>query len=359
MTICYFGIYNPKYCRNRNIIIGLKENGVKVIEVNERMGRFKKYWRLIKKHQEIKDKYDLMIVGFPGHIVMPLAKLICRKPIIFDVHLSYYDSLVYNWGKIKKNSLQALWYFFLDWFSCRLADVVLLDTKSHIKYFVKKFKIPESKFIVVYHGADDSLFSASHKFRQIDNQQKDEFIVEFHAYFTRLHGLKYVIQAIDILKGEKIKLWVIGRGEEYKKAKVLVNKLGLNNVVFYPVLPPLQLVKQISKADLGIGILGDTDKVDRVIPNKLYELVALRIPVLTADSPAVREKFSSKDLALCPKATPQAIARTIKLVKDDIKLRLTLINNSYIIFKKDLIPKAVGRQLLDHLKDKIKYLDYK
>jgi hypothetical protein len=40
MTILYFGNYNPNYSRNRVLIRGLRENGVKVVECNVKRSGF-------------------------------------------------------------------------------------------------------------------------------------------------------------------------------------------------------------------------------------------------------------------------------------------------------------------------------
>jgi len=93
LTICFFGIYKPNYTRNLTLMRGLKENGVQVIECGTRESGNKKYWQLIKKHQLIKRDYDVMVVAFPGHTIMPLAWLLAklnRKKIIFDAFVSLY-----------------------------------------------------------------------------------------------------------------------------------------------------------------------------------------------------------------------------------------------------------------------------
>ena len=83
MKVCFFGTYKPDYSRNIILIRGLRENGIEVIECNDRSKGLLKFCRLFLKHLKIRNKYDVMIVGFPGHTAMILAKAICRKKIIF------------------------------------------------------------------------------------------------------------------------------------------------------------------------------------------------------------------------------------------------------------------------------------
>ena len=159
MTICYFGNFDPNYARNKIIIKGLKENGVKVLICNDRPKGIKKYFKLKKLHKKFAGKYDLMVVGYSdSRLMVSLAKLITKKPVACDAFYSLYDSFVFDRKLVKPKSFKAKYYWFLDWFSCKLAGKILLDTNEHIKYFVKTFKIKKDKFIKVLIGADDSIF---------------------------------------------------------------------------------------------------------------------------------------------------------------------------------------------------------
>jgi len=160
--ICYFGDYDPEYARNRVIIKGLKENGVEVIECNDRARGVKKYLNLFKKFKSIKGKFNFVIVGYSdSRFPLILAKLLTRKPVIWDAFYSIYDSYVFDRKLVKPKSLKAKYYWFMDWLNCKLADKILLDTNAHIDYFVKTFRIDRMKFVRVFIGADDGIFKPS------------------------------------------------------------------------------------------------------------------------------------------------------------------------------------------------------
>ncbi len=140
MTILYFGDFNPDYARNRVIIRGLEQNGARVI-------------------YSIRSAHDFVIVGYSdSRWTMPLAWLLCRKPIVWDAFYSLYDSWVFDRKLVSPSSVKAKYYWLLDWLSCMLADRILLDTNAHIDYFAKTFRIDKRKFIRVLIGADDKIF---------------------------------------------------------------------------------------------------------------------------------------------------------------------------------------------------------
>ena len=99
MIICYFGIYNPNESRNKIYIDGLRQNGVKILECRDIHRGPLKYIFLFFKHWKIRDKYDLMIVGYPGHVVVPFARLISRKRVVLDALCSLYEGVIISRGK--------------------------------------------------------------------------------------------------------------------------------------------------------------------------------------------------------------------------------------------------------------------
>src|SRR3990167_10336608 len=96
MTVLYFGTYDPEYSRNAVLISGLRQSGVEVIECRDSSPGIRKFINLFKKHRQLKNQYDVMVVVFLGQQIVPFAKIISRKPIVFDAFLSLYDSNVFD-----------------------------------------------------------------------------------------------------------------------------------------------------------------------------------------------------------------------------------------------------------------------
>src|SRR3989338_10634529 len=153
MKVLYFGTFDPSYGRNWVLINGLKKNGVEVIQLRRPPG----WINLIKlffDYLSTRPAYDVMIVGFSGQEAMFLARLLTRKPIIFDAFTSHYGGYILNRRKASKNSLKAKYYRFMDKWSCKLADMALLDTNAHIGFFVNELGLPKGKFRRIFVGTD-------------------------------------------------------------------------------------------------------------------------------------------------------------------------------------------------------------
>ena len=343
MTVCYFGIYDSNYSRNRILIKGLKQNGVKVIECQSRLKGIKKYFEIIQKHKKIKNDYDILIVGFPGYQATILAYFLTRKKIIFDAFSSIYESAVFDRKKIKEKSFKALYYWLLDFFSCYLADKVLLDTNEHIKYFVHTFKVNKKKFIRLFVGSDNSVFYPKNQ-----NKTNNDFIVHFHGTFIPLQGVEYILDATKLLKNENIKFNIIGsKIKKLKSSEEYKNVNFINNISFE------ELANYIVKADICLGIFGKTKKTKRVIPNKVYECVACKKAVITADTPAIRELFNDNDLIFTHVADSKVLATAILNYKNNFNKMKYLAENSYNKFTKLTTTFILGKELKKIIKDLI------
>ncbi|MBU1164149.1 glycosyltransferase family 4 protein [Patescibacteria group bacterium] len=347
MKVCYFGIYSKRYPRNNILIQGLEANGVEVIECNSRAKGFKKYWELYSKYKKIKE-HDVVVVGFLGQGIMPWAKLICKKKIIFDAFVSLYNTNVFDRKRYSQSSLKAKFDYFRDKISCQLADVVLLDTQAHIDYFVKTFNLPKDKFKKIYAGADNKYFYPKEK-------KDSKFIVHFHGYLVPFHGIEYVIEAANILKNEYIKWQIVTRfTSRYEKIKQKVESQGLQNVVFHNEVSQEELNTLINNADICLGVFGNTPKKDLVIPNKIFESLACKKPLITSESTATKEILeNAENVLFCKTADPQDLADKVMKLKDNPDLRNKIAASGHELYQQRFQPKILGQELVNIIKQTI------
>lgn len=343
MILCFFGDYDPEYSRNRVIIKGLRVNGVMVEECNVRFSWFKKYVELWKAHRKV-GNYDAMIVGYSNDRgVMLFAKMIARGPVVWDAFYSVYDMWVNDRKLISRFSIKALYYWLSDQLCCWFADAILLDTNAHTDYFLKTFFVKKEKFERVLVGTDDEIF-----FPRNTKKEGNEFRVHFHGKFIPLQGVTYIIEAAALVKEEGIRFQIIGRGQDYKKARELAGKLNVQDIEWIDRVPYNELAVYMEKGDVCLGIFGDTGKTEQVIPNKVYEAVAMKKPVITADTPAIRELFAhKKDVFLCRRADAQSIADAILELKNNAALRNEIAEGGYALFQKNATPKVIGKIVKD------------
>lgn len=346
LSVCFFGIYDPLYSRNRVLISGFQENGYRVVHcrVDPRTNKgLIKFVALTREYFRVHEKFDLVIVAFPGHTVVWLARILFGKHIIFDAFVSLYNSVIEDRKQYRQGSLKAVYYWFVDWFSCVLAEKILLDTNAHIEYFVRTFRIPRSKFIRVLVGTTEDVFSVAKNKKHSDN-----FIIHFHGTLIPLQGLSYIINAARILKNnENILFRIIGGGEEYEHTKNLIKKFNIKNIELLKPVPLAEIAEYLHQADVSLGIFGDTSKTELVIPNKVYEAIACGVPIITANTQAARELFADKkNVFFCGKANAESIARAVYSLYKDKALRDLIGRGGYDTFKQHATPPHIVAGLL-------------
>ncbi len=363
MRVCYFGTYERNYPRNRVVIEGLRKNKVNVKEchvpfwekIEDKTGLSKTfflklplvYLKLILKYLRIR-RTDALIVGYIGQLDVPIAWFLTRKPIIFNPMTSLYDTLVLDRKMFRKKSFFAKLFHFIDKLSFRLADIVCADTLEHKKYFIEEFGLKPDKVKILYIGAQEYLFFPR-------KSKKKNFIkVLFYGKFTPLHGTSFIIKAAKLLEKKNIKFEIIGSGQTHKEDLKLAKKLRLKNVNFIDWVHYAELPKKIADADICLGgHFGSGGKAARVIPNKTFQMMAMKKPIIVSDSEASREAgfVDKKNSIFCKRIDEKAIADSILLLAKNKKLRDKIAKNSYELFKKKYSVKAIGKQMKDIIEE--------
>lgn len=347
MKICYFGLFDQEYERNRVLISGLRQNGVDVTVCAAKGKGFLAYARLLKSWCSNRNRYDLVIVGYSDmRFSVVLARILFRCPLVWDAFYSVYDSYVFDRKLVSRTSVKALWYWLADWLYCKIASFVLLDTNVHIDYFVKTFHVKKAKCIRSFVGASDDIF-----YQITLHEPQKGFHVFFFGKFIPLQGIQFIIQAAKLLEHDgDICFDIVGSGQTYQKMRKLAENIRAQNITFYERQTIRELARSIAGADICLGIFGDTGKAQRVIPNKAYAAIAMGKPLISADTPAMRELFTDReDILFCRAANPEDLAEKIRMLRDDQALRVQIAEGGHRTYQIRCTPAIIGAQLLGAL----------
>lgn len=358
MRVCFFGGYNPGYVRNVIIKEGLIKNGVEVVECHTK-SKFKFWLRYpILFFQHLKFfpiKYDFIFVPAFRHKDVPLAKLLgllTNKPVVFDPLVSRYETKVLDQKKVAPYSMQARHNFRIDKFSFKLADIVLADTFAHADYYAREFGIDRSKFSRVPIGVPDELFYLFKARDGKENRKGNNFLVQFYGSYLPLQGIEHIVRAARIVetKDRAIRFELIGSGQTFPMIKKLVEELGLKNIVLRDWVPFSELPEVVSRAHICLGIFGNTGKALRVVPNKVFQCLSLKKPVITGRTPAILEFFVDREnIFFCEEANADSLAKAIILLKDNEKLRKKIAENGYKLIQENFTSELIGKQVKEIL----------
>ena len=371
-TVCYFGTYRKKYTRNRLMIDGLRKNQVQVIECHEPLWHgiedrvqtaqggwlkpvfwlrvIRTYFRLIRKYFNTPD-HDILMVGYPGHFDILLAKLLSRiknKPLAWDVLNSLF--LISSERGIAKSNPVSTWLIrTVEKWACGMPDMLFLDNPIFIRWFEDTHRINTHRFRVVPIGG----FALPAAGMEVIPKEKLAFRVIYYGTYIPNHGVPYILEAARLLADHQdIEFIMIGDGPERLKALELSRQYDLKNTAFHAWLESNELQRQIAEAQLVLGVFGTSIQVTLTNNNKIYEAFALSKPVLSGQSPALPPQLQhGVHLYLCERGSPEAIANAILHLKSDLELLNSLAENGRRLYELHFNPESIGKILHDHLND--------
>ena len=177
------------------------------------------------------------------------------------------------------------------------------------------------------------------------------FTVFHYSKFAPLHGVRTILEAASLLQGQRdVRFVLVGGGQLEDEVRAWMEELELTNVEHHLWMEPAELRGHIASAGACLGIFGDTGKASRVIPNKVYQCMAVGAPIITRDGAGARELLvDGEHVLLCPPADPRALADAIVRLRDDPALRARLAENARRLFVERGSPEAVAGELLREL----------
>jgi glycosyltransferase involved in cell wall biosynthesis len=165
------------------------------------------------------------------------------------------------------------------------ANAIIAVTHSFKNELVER-GIDPKKIFVVTNGVDITRFFPKPKNEALLNklELKDKFVVGYIGTLGMAHRLETLLEVADLIQRNPklihIHLIFIGDGAERDKLKVLSTKRNLKNVSFLNSVSKTEICDYWSILDLSVVHLKNDDLFNTVIPSKIFESMAMGIPIL-------------------------------------------------------------------------------
>lgn len=236
-------------------------------------------------------RHDVVIVPYLGNLdvllLWPLARLRGAK-ICWDMFISLYDTVVDDRQLLRKTGWLARLLHCTESASVRAADLVLMDTLEHAKYVTDLYKLSPGSVQAVWVGAETRLFCKTPL-----PMREGAVRILFYGQFIPLHGLETLVTAIHDIQtrpdAPDIRFTIVGSGQDAAKIDRLIAEQDLYNIQRISWVDYAELPHWIAESDICLGIFAAEGKSQRVIPNKVFQILAAGRPLVTGDSPAIRE----------------------------------------------------------------------
>jgi glycosyltransferase involved in cell wall biosynthesis len=364
--VCFFGTYAREYTVTRLLADACQAAGIEVVECHrplweETRHKHARYFgarsagrllvryachavALARSRRRI-GHVPLYVIGFNGQLDCLLLRLLLvrqRTPIVLAPLVTLSETLVEDRGVFRPGSLRSWMAALVDGASLALAARVVMDTEAHRRYVIDRFGVAPAQVTTWYLGADTRVFAPT---RLPDGD--GPLRVLFYGSFLPLHGAATVLQAAALLKARRdVEFVLAGDGPERQACVASARQHGLDRVRFLDWMPYEHLGQLVASAHVCLGIFGTSPKAQMVIPNKVYQAAAAGRPVVTADTPAVREVFTHGDTAwLCRPGDPAALAEAIEALCGDAETRKRLAARAAVLMADRFAPALQGQRL--------------
>jgi len=141
----------------------------------------------------------------------------------------------------------------------------------------------------------------------------------------------------------------MGRGLREKEVRDIIEEFRLDNVeLIVGKLPWREMVRKMRECHVSLGQFENNPRLERTIPHKAFESLALKLPYLTADGEGTKSILEADvHCVYVDKAKPDELAEKILLLKKDAKLADKIAENGYGLFREKFAPEVLAKELLN------------
>lgn len=169
----------------------------------------------------------------------------------------------------------------LELFLYKSAWMVIVVTDSFKSNLLER-GVDANKVFVIKNGVDLSMFTPRSKDRDLMREKglPDKFTVGYVGTHGLAHSLDFILRSISELNDEGFHFVFIGDGAEKSRLVQLSQSLRLANVTFIEPVKKKEIASYLSMIDVALVPLRRSTTFESVIPSKVFESVAMNIPIL-------------------------------------------------------------------------------
>ena len=281
-----------------------------------------------------RERFDAIVVGYPGHADVPVARRIARgRPVLFNPLVSLHETLVEDRGRFAAGSAAARTLRRIDRSALRHADLVVADTEENARHLAALAGLERERVAVCFVGAEERLFRPGW-------QRREPFHALFVGKLIPLHGLETILAAARL--APELPFRVVGSGQLEPLLDGRPPNVERVDWVEYERLPA-----ELGRAGCALGVFGTSAKAARVIPNKAFQALACGVPLVTADTPAARELLRQGESALLvPPGDPEALAVALRRLAGDSALAGRIAAGGLAAYREHASERVLGQRWL-------------
>lgn len=149
---------------------------------------------------------------------------------------------------------------------------------------------------------------------------RDGFVLSIHGTVEPRYGHETILKALPRLRADipEVKLLITGTGNIVDRLKALTEELNCRDIVeFVNRVPFPEMARHLSGVHVGLVPLMPGPFSELCQPNKLFEYIALGVPVVASRFPAIEETFPDEEICYFNGGDAEDLAKQIlRLYRD-------------------------------------------
>ncbi len=295
---------------------------------------------------------DLIIITSPPLFVGLSALLLSkikRIPFIFEVRDLWPESAIAT-GVLNNAVLIKIMYGIEKTLYKNARKIVAL-TPAFKKDIINRFPQYGHKLKIITNGADLDLMRPDKKFNWVRKKYHwgNKKIFAYFGAHGVANDLMQVIEIARLLKENNNILFVlIGDGMQKDYLKEKAKTFDLNNVQFIDSVPKNQVQDFINASDVCMAILKKTDTFKTVYPNKVFDYMACKKPIIVTIDGITRQLIEESKAGLYAEPGNAASFKEAieKMIRADESTLIEMGENGYQFVKKYFDRQILGKEYL-------------
>jgi glycosyltransferase involved in cell wall biosynthesis len=252
-------------------------------------------------------------------LIIGIILRILGKKVIFDSHENYYEDMKSkSLPKVVKSTIGFAWWLFEYVIGRMLSHIIVANSYTLQRY-------PARKATVIANYAPLRIIDGVVEGREIIGSK---FCVVYVGGISSRRGIEKLNESLMLLNDNRIELHLAGPIRNANLKKKIKN---YTCTVHHGILPWEEVTALIRGCDLGTALFQPIPTFllythENVI--KIFEYMALGLPVLISDFPKLKEFVESNDCGIAVDPTsPKAIAEAIKYLYENPDIRKRMGEN--------------------------------
>ncbi len=241
----------------------------------------------------------------------------------------------------------------LEEYLYKKSTLITGQTMGIVNDIQKRF--PNKKLFWMPNGVDVSYYKPENiesNWREDNGFNKDDKLFLYAGIIGHAQGLEVILKAAALLKSEsKITFILLGSGPCKSNLQQMADQLKLTNVIFLDAVAKKEIPFILKAIDFTIIPLKKLDLFKGAIPSKIFESLAMKVPILLGVEGEAKELFIDEAKAgvlFEPENGIDLSEKVIELLKNEDKIKEFGDNGANYVaqkFNRDILAQSFYKQL--------------